>query len=547
MAGGSSPDKFFIFAEEVAIPHQIVSSPSTPDHVLVEDCSDDDDYDADEVDYSASGGSSKFFCSPVPPSTGTILPDTPPSVLRASPLCSSGQPAIPVATSTVTGPSPVPAPQHHTSGPAVGNHNLPPVISPPAEVSPSGTSHSPAPIGQWRDLFASNRSTITGPKLPFLPSSCDDLPCDLSPDDFDITYDIWQLCIVGYVAGKSPGFKALSNIISSSWKCEASLSIHESGWLVYKFKTVDDKLAVLANGPYLIYGRPLIIKAMPEYFDFGADEMSCVPVWVKFPGLPFKCWSRRCLSRIANKLGTPIQSDQLTCNMARVSYARVLVELNLLADLKSSIVINLPNGSTLTQPVIYETLPRFCKLCKVLGHNTGTCTSTSTSSPTPVVARPLGKQRHPSSVTTKGRSVFDRLGPVAEPRLGKANGQLGEFSHSYDPMTTEVAVASDEWEIVKSKKARKSSSIPASATHAADQVATTLPRGTTPAISSSGGICTPVCNLPLLNKGKEPVGAVPCRKESTVVPVGITTTSGRRRSSSRASGSGRVPPPPPPM
>jgi len=152
---------------------------------------------------------------------------------------------------------------------------------------------------------------------------------------------------VGYVAGKSPGFKALSSIISNTWLCEASLAIHEFGWLVYKFKNVDDKLVVLANGPYLVYGRPLIIKAMPEYFDFGTIEMSCVLVWVMFPNLPLKCWSLRCLCKIANKLGKPIQSDQLTFNISRISYARVLVELDLLADLKSSIVINLPNGVTL--------------------------------------------------------------------------------------------------------------------------------------------------------------------------------------------------------
>jgi hypothetical protein len=228
------------------------------------------------------------------------------------------------------------------------------------------------------------------------------------------------------------------------------LAIHESGWLVYRFKNVDDKLVVLANGPYLIYGRPLIIKAMPEYFDFGTDKMSCVPVWVKFPNLPLKYWSPRCLSKIASKLGTPIQSDQLTFNMSRISYVRVLVELDLLANLKSSIVINLPNGSTLNQPVIYiyETLPRFCKLCKVLGHNTGTCTSP----PALAVARPLEKESHPSIVTNKSRNVFDRLGPVAEPSLGKAKGQIGEASHSYDPMTIEVAVASGDGKLSKERK-----------------------------------------------------------------------------------------------
>ncbi|KAH8499709.1 hypothetical protein H0E87_015081 [Populus deltoides] len=269
VAGGSNPEKFLIFAEEGSVPQSIVSSPSTPDHVIVEDCSDEDDYDEDEVDYSASGGNSKFFRSPVPPST---------SVLRVSPLCGSGQSVAAVAASSKKGPSPVPAPHHNIPDLAVADPNLPTVVSSPTEASHSDTSHSPAPVEKWRDLFAFNRNTITAPKLPHFSSSCNDLPCDLSSDDLDNNYDVWQLCIVGYVAGKSPGFKALNNIISSSWKCEASLAIHESGWLVYRFKNVDDKLVVLTNGPYLIYGWPLIIKAMLEYFDFGTDEMSCVPV-----------------------------------------------------------------------------------------------------------------------------------------------------------------------------------------------------------------------------------------------------------------------------
>jgi len=70
----------------------------------------------------------------------------------------------------------------------------------------------------------------------------------------------------------------------------------------------------------------------------------------------------------------------------------------------------------------------------------GTCTSP----PTLAVARILDKKSHPSIVTTKGRSVFDHLGLVAEPSRGNAKGQFGESSHSYDPMTTEVAVASSE-------------------------------------------------------------------------------------------------------
>ena len=83
---------------------------------------------------------------------------------------------------------------------------------------------------------------------------------------------------MGYVAGEFPGFKALNSIIANTWHCEASLSIHESGWLVYKFNNVDDKLAVLAGGPYLVYRRPLILKSMPEYYDSSHEEMTKAPV-----------------------------------------------------------------------------------------------------------------------------------------------------------------------------------------------------------------------------------------------------------------------------
>jgi len=149
----------------------------------------------------------------VPPYTGNNLDVTLTSVSRVSPLCGSGKSVDAAATSSKKGPSPVPAPHHNIPDLVVADHYLPNVVSSPTEASHSGTT---TPVEKWRDLFASNRNTITGPKLPHFSSSCNDLPCDLSSDDLDNNYDVWQLCIVGYVARKSPGFKALNNIISSS-------------------------------------------------------------------------------------------------------------------------------------------------------------------------------------------------------------------------------------------------------------------------------------------------------------------------------------------
>jgi hypothetical protein len=291
--------------------------------------------------------------------------------------------------------------------------------------------------GQWRDLFSSNRSTVSCPKLVHFTDISKDKRCSLSDDDLDNQCDFYKLCIVGYVAGKFPGFKALQGLVSSTWKCNASLTIHESGWLIYKFDNEEDKLSVLSGGPYLVYGRPLVLKSMPEYFDFASSEMTTVPVWVKFPNLPLRCWSATCLSKIASVIGKPLQSDMLTSTRSRLSYARVLIELDLMVDLPPSINITLPNGVDLVQTVVYETLPKFCKHCRVLGHTTSACSKV----PANVEKR---KMDHAGNAT-RGKEASVMETPLEPPRKGKMVEE-----HTLDPMLAEVSV--DGWGTVKSRK-----------------------------------------------------------------------------------------------
>ncbi|KAJ6973644.1 hypothetical protein NC653_033855 [Populus alba x Populus x berolinensis] len=65
--------------------------------------------------------------------------------------------------------------------------------------------------------------------------------------------------------------------------------------------------------------------------------------------------------------------------MTRLSYARVLIEVDLLGNLPSSINVVLLNGSPIDQQVIYESLPYFYKQCQVLGHTVSTCNKGSHS------------------------------------------------------------------------------------------------------------------------------------------------------------------------
>eukprot|EP00258_Populus_trichocarpa_P025573 XP_024441592.1 uncharacterized protein LOC112324175 [Populus trichocarpa] len=210
-----------------------------------------------------------------------------------------------------------------------------------------------------------------------------------------------------------------------------------SGWLIYKFNNEEDKLSVLSGGSYLVYGRPLVLKSTPEYFDFASSEMTTVSVWVKFPNLPLRCWSATCLSKIASVIGKPLQSDMLTSIRSRLSYARVLIELDLMVDLPPSINITLPNIVDLVQKVVYETLPKFCKHCRVLRHTTSAC------SKAPANVEKY-KMDHVGNAT-RGKEASVMETPLEPTREGKMVEE-----HTLNPMLAEVSV--DGWETIKSRK-----------------------------------------------------------------------------------------------
>jgi len=132
--------------------------------------------------------------------------------------------------------------------------------------------------GKWRDLFSSNRNFDACTKLSNFSLFHTTKSCSISSEDFHHSFDVWKRCVVGDVSGKYHGFKALNNLISTVWKCEATLSTHELGWLVYRFNSKDDKPAVLQGGSYLVYGRPLILRPMTQFFNFSSEEMTRVPV-----------------------------------------------------------------------------------------------------------------------------------------------------------------------------------------------------------------------------------------------------------------------------
>lgn len=70
-------------------------------------------------------------------------------------------------------------------------------------------------------------------------------------------------------------------------------------------------------------------------------------------------WSAKALSKVASAIGKPIHTDNYTANMDRISYARVLIEVDVSQPLPNSIQIETEAGPW-EQAVDYDWMPKFC-------------------------------------------------------------------------------------------------------------------------------------------------------------------------------------------
>ncbi|KAJ6977268.1 hypothetical protein NC653_029241 [Populus alba x Populus x berolinensis] len=259
--------------------------------------------------------------------------------------------------------------------PSNGGHptdsNHPPLSCP--------TERVPYPLATTTPRPGYGSAPLTGvapgisPSLIHFPDVSSAAACPIQSVDVHEPVDKWKHCLVGYVAGKFPGYSAMQSYINRTWQHEVHFSMHDSGWLLFDFSSEITTLDVLGSGPYAIFGRPIVLQIMPEFFDFQFTEITSMPTWVRFPNLPLRCWNNICLTKIASMVGKPIHCDGPTAQMTRISYARVLIEIDLLSELKTSVNVLLPNGTLLVQHLVYESLPRFCKHCKSLGHSMLTC------------------------------------------------------------------------------------------------------------------------------------------------------------------------------
>lgn len=130
-------------------------------------------------------------------------------------------------------------------------------------------------------------------------------------------------------------------------------------------------LSVAKKNFWHIHGFSMrIFKWTPTFTP--AQKSSTIPIWVCFPELPAHLFHKDALFAVANMIGIPLQIDDCTLNQSKLSKARISIEIDLTKPLVEGFDLQI-NRVTIYQKVEYEQLPKYCNLCKHVGHDNLEC------------------------------------------------------------------------------------------------------------------------------------------------------------------------------
>ncbi|XP_015168706.1 uncharacterized protein [Solanum tuberosum] len=237
------------------------------------------------------------------------------------------------------------------------------------------------------------------------------LPEDVSQDD-----EKWASSLVVYVVRITPSIGAMERCImgQGNFSTKPIILYHIYGYFVVRFASEEERDMVMCSGTHHLLRRPIIMKPWVLEFNFKEEILTTIPLWVKIPNLPLNYWNSVVLSKIGSSVGKPLYADECTTQTSRISFARILMEVDVTRPLTKVIKIQDPKGKIVEQKVWYEWKPIFCQKCLQVGNS---CVDKQAA---PVQ---IQKKNHEEDEATQGQEEWHTMRYRASSRRDSRNSQ----------------------------------------------------------------------------------------------------------------------------
>ena len=151
----------------------------------------------------------------------------------------------------------------------------------------------------------------------------------------------WKKALVVYVLGSRPPFHVMKKYFDRKLVQFGGMKVYilKTGVYIVVFQDVETRYEVLEAGPWSFDNKPLIVNLWSPEVNLEREEMSEVPVWVRFPNLRLYMWSELTLSKLASMISTPLFTDKMTAKRERLTYARVCIGVKVGMRLHEEIIL----------------------------------------------------------------------------------------------------------------------------------------------------------------------------------------------------------------
>ncbi|XP_058726439.1 uncharacterized protein LOC131597787 [Vicia villosa] len=195
----------------------------------------------------------------------------------------------------------------------------------------------------WVDVISENRNPAKGMSMAYIAPKLVNGKVEIEIEREDIKTEIQFLenALILYVMGENLSMNTVKNYMMKFWNFVQTPDFYynEDGYFLARFKTFEEREAVMMKGSYTIKNMPMILKEWYLDFNLKRDLMRTIPIWIKLPQLPLHLWGVKSLNKIGSALGTPLVTDECTASKLCVSYARILVEVDITQPMLQEISI----------------------------------------------------------------------------------------------------------------------------------------------------------------------------------------------------------------
>lgn len=161
----------------------------------------------------------------------------------------------------------------------------------------------------------------------------------------------------------------------SKHKRDISVSKMEGHAFLFRVPCPNARRRILKQSIWQVNGQTMFVAKWTPGPLQEKPQLSMVPVWVDFTGVPLQFFNRDALKEIAGLVGHPIGLHPSTENLTNIEVARVYTVIDPRKPLPEAVNAQFETGEIRRITVSSPWLPSICSFCKKIGHTISRCSS----------------------------------------------------------------------------------------------------------------------------------------------------------------------------